>query len=676
MEGHFLKPDHPDISAKEHPVNIIRMLAADAVQKANSGHPGLPMGAADIAYVLWTRFLNHNPKDPAWSNRDRFVLSAGHGSMLLYAMLHLSGYDLSMEDIKQFRQLHSKTPGHPEYGVTPGVETTTGPLGQGFANGVGMALAARLSAARFNTEDFSIIDHCIYGLVGDGDLMEGVTGEAASLAGHLHLGNIIYIYDDNGITIEGGTGLAFSEDVASRFTACGWHVLTVDGHNHDEIEEAIAAGIKERSRPTLIIARTRIGYGSPEKEGSAGVHGAPLGADELRKTKKNLGLPEDRSFFVPDSVYTLFSDHVRSCIEKYDSWQQHFSQWRSRYPDRAALWDAMYTPAVPDDLESRLAAAISNENAATRVMGGEVLQKAAELFPGLIGGSADLAPSTKTVIGGSASVRAGNYSGRNLHFGVREHAMGAIMNGLALYGGYIPFGSTFFVFSDYLRPALRLSALMNLQAVYIFTHDSIFVGEDGPTHQPVEHLAALRAIPRLAVFRPADSVETASAWAYALRNTDGPTAICLTRQKVGTIAREDGFTYTDVHRGGYMVRDGDGALDAVIIGTGSELSLAAGLAQFLREEGKSVRLISMPSLDVYYRQDDAYRDSLIPDSDVPVIVIEAGIRQGWGEITRAPILFIGMDDFGASGPGAALATAFGLTPDAVREKAKAWLETH
>ncbi|MBN2415801.1 transketolase [bacterium] len=651
------------------------MLAADAVQKANSGHPGLPMGAADIAYVLWTRFLNHNPGDPGWSNRDRFVLSAGHGSMLLYAMLHLSGYDLTLDDIKRFRQLHSKTPGHPEYGVTPGAETTTGPLGQGFANGVGMALAARLAAARFNTDDFAVIDHYVYGLAGDGDLMEGVTSEAASLAGHLRLGNIIYIYDDNGITIEGGTGLAFSDDVASRFTAYGWQVLSIDGHNHEEIDRAIREGRKESGKPTLIIARTRIGYGSPGKEGSADVHGAPLGADELRRTKKNLGLPEDASFIVPDSVYEPFSDHVRSCVDGYETWQRRMSQWRAGNPDRAALWDAMHNPAVPDDLEDLLLAAIGNNGAATRVMGGEVLQKAAELFPGLVGGSADLAPSTKTVISGAGSVGPQDYSGRNIHFGVREHAMGSVMNGLALYGGFIPFGSTFFVFSDYLRPALRLSALMGLQAVYVFTHDSIFVGEDGPTHQPIEHLAVLRAIPRLSLFRPADSAETAAAWAYALRHDKGPTAICLTRQKVGTIERRKGFTLREVHRGGYTVNDTDGAPDVVVVGTGSELALAAGLAESLQREGKSVRLVSMPSLDRFHCQDQSYRESIVPGTGVPVIVIEAGIEQGWRGITRAPLLFIGMSDFGASGPSSLLAEAFGLTLPAVIERTHAWLES-
>jgi len=663
-----LKTDNTKLAA-----DTIRMLAADAIQKANSGHPGLPMGAADMACVLWTKFLNHTPDDGKWLNRDRFVLSAGHGSMLLYSLLHLSGYDLSIEDLKSFRQWKSKTPGHPELGQV-GVETTTGPLGQGFANGVGMALASKLYASRFNNDNFTMIDHFIYGLVGDGDLMEGITSEAASIAGHLQLGNVIYLYDDNSITIEGGTHMAFSDNVPERFAAYGWQVISIDGHDHAAIEAAIESAKLIADKPSLIVAKTKIGFGSPNKEGTAAAHGAPLGADEIRETKKNLGLPADKDFYVPAEVYKLFQSHSSECEKSYAEWKQKFTDRLSSDAGFKESWQAFTNPDLPENLEELLRDAIDEKPAATRIMGGQVIQKAAELLPGLIGGSADLSPSTKTDIKGVDSIGPGKFSGKNIHYGIREHAMASLMNGIALYDHIIPFGSTFFVFSDYLRPAIRLSALMKLQVIYIFTHDSLFVGEDGPTHQPVEHLAALRTIPNLILFRPADRDETASAWAWALRSKNQPAAICLTRQNVTTIKRPDNFDLKTIQKGGYIVQNNDNP-DVVIVATGSELQLALDTAAGLEQQGRAVRVVSMPSLDLFLSQDDDYRHKIIPESDIPVIIIEAGIKQGWAEISRSPLLFLGMDDFGSSGPSNVLAKEYGFNAESTVQKSTDWLNS-
>ena len=503
--------------------DTLRILAAEGVQKANSGHPGMPMGMADCAFILWSEFLKFNPKDLEWVNRDRFVLSAGHGSMLLYSLLHLSGFDVTMEDLKSFRQWGSRTPGHPEYGHLPGVETTTGPLGQGFANGVGMAIAAKMHSARYNTSDFQLFgNHFIYGIVSDGDLMEGVASEAASLAGHLGLGNIVYIYDDNDITIDGSTNLAFSEDVAKRFDAYGWHTIKIDGHDHKQIANAIEMGKNEKEKPTLILAKTHIGFGSPNKQDTSGVHGSPLGEDELKATKENIGWPYDESFYIPNEVKDLFGKRIEFLKKEYDNWQQQFEKWKQDEPNLFKTFSTAYQKYIPDSFLQELVQELSEESGATRSLSGKAIQMIAEKMPGFVGGSADLAPSNNTYIKSESAISKSDFSGKNFHFGIREHAMGSIMNGMALYGGYIPYGGTFLVFSDYMRPAVRLAALMSIQTIYVYTHDSIFLGEDGPTHQPVEHLAALRTIPNLAVLRPADNKEVAASWMMALeKQTSG-----------------------------------------------------------------------------------------------------------------------------------------------------------
>jgi len=668
-----MTPEHISPELAELAVNTIRMLAVDGVEKARSGHPGLPMGAADYAFVLWSRFLRHNPKDPAWPNRDRFVLSAGHGSMLLYALLHLSGFGLSLEELKSFRQWGSKTPGHPEYGCTPGVETTTGPLGQGFATGVGMALASQMMAARFNTEDFPVIDHYVYGIVSDGDLMEGVASEAASLAGHLGLGNLIYIYDDNHITIGGDTALSYSEDVAGRFGAYGWHTQKIDGHDHEAIAEAITEAQKEVSRPSLIIARTHIAYGSPNKQDTSAAHGAPLGPEEVAATKRNLNWPQEPEFFVPDEVRALFAKRAEELEGLYDRWQAGFEAWGKSHPDMGRLWETYAGKVVPDDIGELLVAAAGEDASATRRISGRVIQKATELIPELCGGSADLAPSNHTIIKSSSDVTRGDFSGRNLRFGIREHAMGSMANGMALYGGLIPYVATFLVFSDYMRPAIRLAAMMHQQVIYVFTHDSFMVGEDGPTHQPVEHVAALRIIPGLTVFRPADGVETAMAWSWALKHSDGPTALILTRQSLPALTREQGFDPAEVGRGGYVVSDSAGTPDLVIIGTGSEVSLAVEAKRILEERGHAARVVSMPSVGLFMGQPESYRDRILPPECDKVVVIEAGRSFGWGALAGKHGLVLGLDRFGASAPAKTLAEKFGFTPDQVVDRIASWL---
>ncbi len=655
-------------------VNTIRMLAVDAVEKAESGHPGMPMGIADCAFVLWNRFLRFYPKDPDWMNRDRFILSAGHGSMLLYSLLHLSGFDVSMNDLKQFRQWGSRTPGHPERGCLPGVETSTGPLGQGFANSVGMAVASQILANRLNCEDFSPIDHHIYGIVSDGDLMEGITSEAASLAGHLRLGNIITIYDSNQTTIDGKICLTCSDDVEKRFQAYGWHTLKVDGHNHEEIASAIEAGIKQRERPTLIVAKTHIGYGSPNKQDSAAVHGAPLGKEETIETKKNLKWPLEPNFYVPEEVRALFKERFGQLAETYECWQDQFRKWQKNHPDLDDLRKKMQMMDLSEDLEKQLVDAIPDKPAATRVYGNTILNKAAELIPSIIGGSADLGSSAKTFIDGSESIRADCFSGRNVHFGVREHSMGGILNGIALFGYFMPYGSTFLVFADYMRPSIRMASLMGIQVIYIFSHDSLFVGEDGPTHQPVEQIASMRMIPGLTVFRPADGLETAMAWAYAIHRKNGPTAICLTRQTVPIIERSKGFDPKIIQKGGYVLSQENGSKpDVILVATGSEVAVAVEAKRILEKQQKHVRVVSMPSLEEFFLQENRYRDSVIV-KDVPVVVIEAGISYGWHRITRAPIKCITMDGFGASAPYKVLAEKFGFTGKSVAEKVMCWLK--
>jgi len=652
-------------------VNTIRMLAADAVQQANSGHPGMPMAMADIAYVLWTKYLRFNPKDPRWPNRDRFVLSAGHGSMLLYAMLHLSGHDLSVDELKQFRQLGSHTPGHPEFGVTPGVECTTGPLGQGFANGVGMALASKIMAAKFNAPGRELITHYIYAICSDGDLMEGISSEAASLAGHLGLGNIVYLYDDNQITIEGGTELAFSEDVSGRFEACGWHTLSIDAHDHDQIAQAIEAGQAESDRPTLIIARSHIGYGSPAKQDTSSAHGEPLGAEELDATKRNLGWPTEPRFLVPDDVRGLFAHRVKELKPGYIAWQELLDQMRLSEADLAGEWEAMWNSSVPEGIYDALLEAGGDEEEATRNCGGAVLQAIAAQVPSVYGGSADLAPSTKTLVKTAASIAPGQFAGRNLHFGVREHAMGAICNGMALYGSIIPYGSTFLVFSDYMRAPIRLAAISNLQSIFVFTHDSIFVGEDGPTHEPIEQVASLRAIPNLAVVRPADGAETAAAWMMALERRDGPTAMCLTRQKLPPLPRPADMA--DLQRGAYVTLDCDGDPELILIGTGSEAHLALEAARALLAEGQKVRAVSMPSWEAFEQQDAEYQAAVLPASCSKRVAIEAAATFGWERYVGSDGLVIGMTTFGESAPYKVLADHFGFTTPKVLDAIKQWL---
>jgi len=675
QDAHEKEKPVPDSKLMTLTANVIRMLAADGVQKANSGHPGLPMGMADAALVLWTKFLRYNPQDPEWPNRDRFVLSAGHGSMLLYTMLHLAGYDVTIDDLKSFRQWGSRTPGHPEHGMLPGVETTTGPLGQGFGNGIGMAIAAKMTAARYGTEAKELLaSHFIYAIVSDGDLMEGVASEAASLAGHLRLGNLIYLYDSNRITIEGTTNLTFSEDVARRFEAYGWQTLTVDGHERAEVEAAIEAGRAETTRPTLIVTRTHIGFGSPKKQDTSEAHGAPLGKEEIKATKRGFGLPEDQDFFVPPEVTQLFAARGEELKREYRDWQTRFAAWRTSHPEEARRWDAAHSGTIDEAILEEIRAVAPTGAAATRAHSGKVMQRIAELLPEFVGGSADLHPSTSTYMAAYPAVAPDAFEGRNFHFGIREHGMGSVLNGMALYGGFVPFGSTFFVFTDYMRPPVRLASIMHLGVIYVFTHDSIFVGEDGPTHQPIEHLAALRAIPEIVVLRPADGSETALAWTSALARRHGPTALILTRQKLEPIERATPLTAQAFAQGGYVaVKESGSRVDLTLVATGSEVQVAIA-ARKLLEPALSVRVVSMPGRELYAAQPAAVRNDIVP-AGAPVVVVEAGIQQGWGDVFRQPMLFLGMNRFGASAPNEALAEHFGFTGPAVATKVRAWLPT-
>ena len=647
-------------------VNTIRFLAVDGVEKANSGHPGLPMGMADCAFVLFDKFLRHDPSQPDWPGRDRFILSAGHGSMLLYAMLHLTGYDLSLEELQNFRQWDSKTPGHPEYGLTPGVETTTGPLGQGFANGVGMALAGRMLSARFATADFDPADWRVFGLVSDGDLMEGVAAEAASLAGHLGLSNLVYLYDDNRISIEGSTQLTFTEDVAGRFAAYGWHVQQIDGHDRQAIDKALEVACQQ-DKPAIICARTHIAYGSPNKQDSESSHGAPLGGDEVHLTKKNLGWPEEPSFHVPDEVRRLFEAKQKEHRANREKWDTQFATFKQQHPDKAALWEKHTKPSIRDDLLEELIPSVTDQALATRALSGKVLNKAAELYPSLFGGSADLAPSNKTMLANQAAICADDFAGRNIHFGVREHAMGSVMNGMALSGAFIPYGGTFLVFADYMRPPMRLAALMGLGTIYVFTHDSIFVGEDGPTHQPIEQLGSLRCMPNLTVVRPADGLETAAAWTIALMRRNAPTALILTRQKLPQLERPAAFQPKDMLRGAYTLVENKPGVKAVVIATGSEVAHAAQAAQ---ETG--ARCVSMLSAELFLDQPQEYRDQLLPP-DFRTAVVEASHDHSWYRFVDKQGLVIGMERYGASAPGAELGRQFGFTQEGITEKIKAWL---
>ena len=665
-------PNPVDDSLLRQATLTIKFLSVDAVEQANSGHPGMPMGAAGLGFAVWSRFLRYDPKAPAWPDRDRFVLSAGHGCMLLYSLLHLAGYDLPLQELRDFRQWGSRTPGHPEFGHTAGVEATTGPLGQGIGNAVGMALATKMLATRFNGKrGFDPVGHRTWVIASDGDVMEGVSGEASSLAGHLGLGDLIVLYDDNRITIEGETSLAFSEDVARRYEAYGWHVQWVDGHDAPAVDGAIAAALAEGERPSLIGCRTHIAHGAPNKQDTADSHGAPLGADEIRAAKQAAGWPLEPAFHVPDEVRAFFAGRAGEGAAARAEWERGMAGWRSGNAELAGEWDAVWERSVPSDLTATLMESAPSDDGATRAHGGAVLQKAAERVPGLVGGSADLAPSNKTVIKGSPSIGPGEFSGRNLHFGVREHAMGAMVNGMLYHGAFRPYAGTFLVFSDYMRPSIRLAALAGLPAIYVFTHDSIFVGEDGPTHQPIEHAAALRLIPNLRVFRPADGHETALAWGLALERVDGPSALLLTRQKLPAIRRDVQGELGDPRRGAYMV-SGDDDPQAILAATGSELHLAVTAAETLAAEGKRVRVVSIPCLELFFEQDPDYRAHLFPQG-VPVATIEAGRTDPWRSLAGHDGLTIGIDRFGASAPAGTVAEKLGLGSETVTERIRAWV---
>jgi transketolase len=661
----------------ERCVNTIRMLSAECVEKARSGHPGMPMGAAPMAYLLWTKFLKHNPADPAWPDRDRFVLSAGHGSMLLYSLLHLTGYDLPLSELKDFRQWESKTPGHPEHGHTPGVETTAGPLGQGFANGVGMAIAERILAARFNRPGHEIVNHFTYAIVSDGDLMEGISHEAASLAGHLGLGKIIYLYDDNHVSIEGSTDLAFSENRLARFAAYGWHVQQVtDGNALMAIENAIISARRETKRPSLIAVRTLIGYGSPNKEGKASAHGEPLGPEEIKLTKEKLGWPLEPDFFIPEEALTYFRQAVDKGKEHQATWTALFQSYEKTYPDPAKEWRAWMEGALPRDWQSAIPVfPPDSKGEATRNASGKVLNAIAGHVGNLVGGSADLAPSNKTLIKDGGDFQADHYDRRNFRFGVREHGMGGILNGMALHGGLIPYGGTFLIFSDYMRPAIRLASLMRLKVIYIFTHDSIGLGEDGPTHQPVEHLAALRAIPNLTVLRPCDASETAAAWRFALEHKNGPVALTLTRQSVPVLDRNRFAPAEGLYQGAYILSEpSEGNPDVILIGTGSEVHLAIEAAKALKENGFRPRVVSMPSWELFDAQPAEYRSQVLPPHLHARVSVEAGAAQGWHRYVGSAGEVISLDRFGASAPYKVLYEKFGLTTEKVVEQAMKLLD--
>ena len=658
-------------SIEQLSINTIRTLSLDAVQEANSGHPGLPLGCAPMAYVLWTKFLRHNPKNPKWFNRDRFILSAGHGSMLIYSLLHLSGYDLSMDEIINFRQLGSKTPGHPENHMTAGVEVTTGPLGQGFANGVGMAIAERHIAAKFNREGFPVVDNFIYAICSDGDLMEGISCEATSMAGHLGLGNIIFLYDDNKVTIEGDTDLAFSEDVPKRFEACGWHTLTVaDGNDLEAIENAIREAQNVTDKPSLISIKTIIGFGMPNA-GTHDAHSDAIGEDGVRETKRNLGWDEDKKFFVPDEVYEHFGQAIENGERLENDWNELVASYVEANPEDGATFRRFIKNELPEGWEDHLPDFADVKPAATRVYSGEVLNSVADHIPNLIGGSADLAPSNKTDIKSSTSLQADNYGGRIIHFGVREHVMGSTMNGMALYGGLIPFGGTFLTFSDYMRPAIRLAALSEIQCIYVFTHDSIGLGEDGPTHQSVEHVAALRAIPHLHVIRPCDAHETREAWRIALKRQHEPTALAFSRQKIALIDREKFADASGTSKGGYILADSSTETpQLIIIATGTEVGLAMETRESLESEGIGVRVVSMPCRGLFEEQSAEYRNEVIPEDITARLIIEAGVRQGWEGYIGTKGDSITVEKFGTSAPAGVVFEEYGFNLENALSKAK------
>jgi transketolase len=652
---------------REKAVHTVRMLSADGVEKANSGHPGTPMALADITVAIFLRHLRYDPTAPQWQDRDRFVLSCGHASMLLYSMLHLAGYDLPLDELKRFRQWGSKTPGHPESHMTPGVETTTGPLGQGLANAVGMATALKMLRARAPRAD--LVSGRVFGICSDGDLMEGVTAEAASLAGHLGLDNLIFFYDDNKITIDGDTDLAFSEDVAARFEAYGWKTWKIDGHDAAQIDAALDAAVAHAGQPKLIVARTRIGIGSP-KEGHHSAHGEPLGQKAMAATRQGLAWGEE-TFVIPDDVRALFAERAAEGQAAHASWKKKVESLRAEDGKAAEAWDRLTSKHVPAELYAELLKAAPQKEVATRVSSGAVEQRAAALVPSLAGGSADLNPSTKTYIEGSPAVKKGEFAGRNVHFGIREHAMGSFVNGMALTEGFIPFGSTFLIFSDYMRPTIRLAALSHLQSIFVFTHDSVYLGEDGPTHQPVEHFWALRLIPNVDLWRPADGPECAAAWAHALERRDGPTVMALSRQNLPLVPRGEGFDPQVMRRGAYVAADCEGTPTLVAIATGSEVGVALEAKRLLDGRGERVRVVSAPCLEQFARQDDAYRAAVLPPG-VPRVAIEIGVTAPWRALVGDTGLVIGHDAFGASAPAKVLQKELGFVPEAVAATIRAW----
>jgi len=653
-------------------VNTLRFLAVDAVQKANSGHPGMPMGAAVMAYVLWGRFLKHNPNDPAWPDRDRFVLSAGHASAMLYALLYLTGYDLPLEEIKQFRQWGSKTPGHPEFGLAPGVEVTTGPLGQGFANGVGMAIAERWLAEHYNRPGHEIINHYTYAICSDGDFMEGVSSEAASLAGTLRLGKLIYLYDDNGISIEGDTDVTFTENVAQRFQAYGWHVIgPIDGMDIASVDSAIRMAQAEKGRPSLIVCKTVIGYGSPNKAGTGSAHGEPLGEDEVALAKERLGWPYKEPFTVPPEVLGHFRKAQERGRQQQAEWQDKLEEYRRAYPDEALKLEMDLSGDLPDgwdnDLDSLFLSA--DKPVATREASGRVMNIIAPRVHALVGGAGDLAPSTKTILKDKGHFGPDDYSGHNLHFGVREHAMGGIASGMALHGGIIPYTATFLIFYDYMRPPVRLAAMMGQRVIYIFSHDSVGLGEDGPTHQPIEQLTGLRSVPNLTVIRPADATETVEAWKIALRRRQGPTALILTRQKLPVLDRTVLAPASEVQRGGYTLWQATASPEVILIGTGSEVHIALEAGKLLQEKGVAARVVSLPSWELFDAQPAEYRNSVLLPSLQARVSMEAGITLGWEKYLGSEGIAIGLDHFGASAPYNTIYEHFGLTAEHMADEA-------
>ena len=658
-------------------IDTVRVLSADAVQNANSGHPGTPMALSPLGHLLWSEVMRYNPQNPNWPNRDRFVLSCGHACMLQYSYLYLTGYEISLEDIKDFRQLHSVTAGHPEYGLTAGVDVTTGPLGQGFANGVGMAIAQKYMAARYNQPDFNIFDYKIYAICSDGDIMEGVSAEAASLAGHLKLGNMIYFYDNNNITIEGDTDLTFDEDVAKRFEAYGWHVQKLpDVNDLDALSKAIKNAQSETERPSLIDVRSHIGYGSPNRQDTAAAHGSPLGEDEVRLVKENFGFDPDKNFVVPDDVLSFYRDAGKNAAKHEDEWNELYKKYKERHPDLAEEYETITAGKLPDGWEEKLPTFEPGEKMATRKASGQTLNAIAEYFPQLIGGSADLAPSTDTLLKEYDSFSAKHRDGRNFHFGIREHSMGAVLNGMALNNYLIPYGATFLIFSDYMRPPLRLAAIMKIRPIMVFTHDSIGLGEDGTTHQPVEQLIGLRAVPNMTVIRPADANETAQAWRTAIHHTDGPVAIVLTRQGIPVINQQKYTSARELEKGAYILSDSEGDPDIILIGSGSEVHLLLEAQDKLKESDIEARVVSMPSWGLFEKQNEEYRERVLPKNIRKRVAVEAGSTIGWLKYVTEEGDVIGVDRYGESAPGDEIMKEYGFSVENVVKRAKAVLSNN